>query len=322
MFVLGRLFYQDLPYLQDMGLWGAVILGIFLMFIFMGIGWVYDIKAKMWAPDIQATTERNPYAYVATYKELALNYPFLFSLLSALKELFQREGVKSRPLSDLCGFLDEYYRKGATKDGITSATELSSRLSERLSLDSSTSGDQAGIPLCSRAKLGFQVAKIRLNWIQNLTGLAQDTLVFGVFYITLFVPGASVGDNIPFATMILGILFISIPLFVGLAIAGWYYDKKLQVWSPERIIMVERDPYCYVPRPRFHAFDVPFLYPLLRLFRDFAASAGIDHSAVDRLISYLDEFSALHPKKKGHIRAALELRESYGNLFSSREHNR
>ncbi|MFW9805155.1 MAG: hypothetical protein ACFFFK_00335, partial [Candidatus Thorarchaeota archaeon] len=51
MLLLGRLLYVDIPYLQDMGIWGAIILGLLLVLLFMAIGWAYDEKGKMWAPD-------------------------------------------------------------------------------------------------------------------------------------------------------------------------------------------------------------------------------------------------------------------------------
>jgi hypothetical protein len=316
MLVLGRLFHVDVPYLQDMGIWGAIILGLLLVLLFMAIGWAYDEKGKMWAPDNQAKIERNPYSYVPNFKELAFNYPVMYSLFSMFKELLEKQGIKSSTFDDTVRFLEKYYKQGATKKGIDSVCEASTELYSRHPLPPlDEDAAKAGVPLSSRMKLGFQVEKTRLNWIQSLTGLAQDALVFGAFYITLIIPDTYVGDTISLDYLILGVVFISLPLFFVLTAIGWYYDKKLQVWSPERTVIVERNPYSYIPQPRFYVFDAPMLYPFLKLLKDLAVKENLDIPELDRVITYFSDYSSLSILRDEDMAAAKRMRQSFGKLF-------
>ncbi len=72
-----------------------------------------------------------------------------------------------------------------------------------------------------------------MNWIQSLTVLFQDVLVFCALYVTLLFPDQVVDGLVPLNYLMLGILFLSLPLYLFLIAAGWYYDKKLRVWSAD-----------------------------------------------------------------------------------------
>ena len=73
MLVLGRLYYIYIPGLSDLGLLGALILGTFLILLFIGIGTLYDIKGKMWCPKNQALVDRSVYEYVPNIRDLTFD---------------------------------------------------------------------------------------------------------------------------------------------------------------------------------------------------------------------------------------------------------
>ncbi|MFW9805314.1 MAG: hypothetical protein ACFFFK_01135, partial [Candidatus Thorarchaeota archaeon] len=264
--------------------------------------------------------ERNPYSYVPNFKELAFNYPVMYTLFSMFKDLFEKYGINSQTFDDTVSFLGEYYKQGATKEGIESVYGASEELFGKHPFPQEEDAmDRASVPLGSRLKLGFQVEKTRLNWIQALTGLAQDALVFGIFYITLIIPDTYVGDTIPLDYMVLAVVFISLPLFFVLTAIGWYYDKKLQVWSPERMVIVERNPYSYIPEPRFYVFEAPMLYTFFKMLKDITSKENIVIPELDRVIQYFSDYSSLSILRDEDMKTARRMRQSFGKLFERNE---
>lgn len=316
MFVLGRLFYLNVPYLRDLGLLGALILGSLLTFLFIFLGWVYDEKAKMWSASIQASQERNPFSYVPNFRTLAFDYPMLYAVNAFMKNLFQKIDKPTNNLADLITFLNGHYRKRPCKTDIWESKEWSETFFQKHGFEHGNKSKQNKVSISGKLKLGFQVEKTRLNWIQGITGLAQDALVFGTFYITLLVPVASVGDTIPLDYLILGVVFISIPILIILAVIGWFYDKKLQAWSPERVVLMERNPYSYVPQPRFHTYDLPFLYTSLALIKQFIQKEDVEIAEMNNLTSYLAKYSSFSSRKETDMEASRLQRNRYGQLFT------
>ncbi|MFX0045934.1 MAG: hypothetical protein ACFE8Z_08805 [Candidatus Hermodarchaeota archaeon] len=318
MFVLGRWYYVYVPYLQDMGLIGALTLGTSLVLVFLGIGWLYDERVKMWAPGKQAAVERNPYSYVPNPRAYAIDFPMAYATIATLKGLFEKMQLDKRVIENSTAYLADYFRRAPLKEDIESADSKAQSFKQQHPFLGEADSDRVGIGIGARVKLGFQIHTLRLTWIQSLTGLAQDVLVFGAFYITVLVPGAQVGETVALEYLIMGIAFISAPLFIVLALLGWYYDKRLKVWSPERAVIVERDPFSYVPDPRYHAFDQPALYPLFSTLREVAVNADLDISELDKIIDYVAKYTSLSVSREEDMQVARDLQKSYGAMFQKK----
>jgi hypothetical protein len=154
--------------------------------------------------------------------------------------------------------------------------------------------------------------------VQSFTGLAQDVLVFGTLYIGLVFPDVPDGS---FNQFILGLLLISIPLYLGLTAFGWYYDKRLQLWSPDWIVRKQRDPYSYVPEPRMFQFDLPYLYGILYFYLRIQNKLGIKNQELVKIIKFLDSFWKLSPRNESDMQKARELRAELGKIFAAQSLN-
>ncbi len=318
MFVLGRKYYPYVPILADEGLIGALVLGTLLVFLFMGLGWLYDEKAKMWSQQVQATTERNAYQYVANYKTYAFNYPILYALLLVLNKTLTKLNLSTRAIPDSIAYMDIYFKRKLVKRDIFSALPAAKEYMKKHPFAQGADTAERPIGLRSRIKLGFQVQLLRLTWIQSLTGLLQDVLVFGALYVVLFVPESvtAATDTVPLEYLVLGILFISLPLFMVLASLGWIYDRRLRIWSPDMIVKFERNPYQYLPEPYLHIQLFPFYLALFSTIRQVFMEAGLDATSIDRVLAFLQEYSELDVARTEDMDKAKRLRKSLGVLFS------
>ena len=82
MLSISRLYYIYVPGLQDQGFIGALILGCGLIFLFMGIGWLYDEKGRQWRFTIQALQDRGIYRFVPNPRAHVVDYPFFYTPIS------------------------------------------------------------------------------------------------------------------------------------------------------------------------------------------------------------------------------------------------
>ncbi len=309
MLVIGKFYLSYVPFLDQMGLIGALILGMTLFTFFLGLGWVYDVKLKMWSQKNQVSVERNAYYHVAYIGSKAYDYPLLFVLLTSLKGAMSKIGAESKSFDAIVNYLQEYYQLTPTKEGITRTLEMGKEFKAEYPFVSSEPA-HVKIPLSSRIKLGWELQFLRLTWIQSLTGLLQDTLVFGVLYVFIIFPDAT-ADN----ALFLGVFGISIPLLFILIFLGWVYDRKLTVWSADVAVQVERNPYSYVAEPSIFAFTIPFYYALFKVLYQIMVKKGLETKEVERMLDYLDEYSRLISSRSQDLTKAVQIRRSLGSLF-------
>ncbi len=313
MFVLGRLYYSYIPPLADLGLIGALILGTVLVFLFMGVGWYYDAKVSMWSPKTQANVERDPFRYVPNYKSFCIDYPVFYSLTNGLKNIFETLDIDTQTLDNLADYLKMFYDGLPRKKDIISAEENSEEFIQKHPfVDQDTKEDRIGIR--ARIKGGFEVNLLRIVWIQSLTGLVQDTLIFGALYSVLIFEGF-VTDSM--TILFLGIVFMSLPLLIVLTTIGWFYDKKLKVWSVDAAVKVERNPYSYVAEPKLHGMTLPFVHAFVKTLRDVFIEAEVPTKDLDNLIEFLDIYQNLDVSDEKDMKRARDLRQSIGALFSN-----
>jgi hypothetical protein len=244
MFSLGKVYAAQTPGLAELGLIGALILGSVLVLVFLGVGWLYDVKGKMWSPSV-SFFEKHP-------------------------------------------FLDE------------------TRPKKRVSFT-------------AKSKLEFEVIQLRLDWIQQLTGMLQDSLIFAAVYVVLIFPGVAVDNVVPIPFLILGFLLLSIPMLFIITLSGWYYDKKLRIWSPDMIVKVERTPYTYVAYPRLYVMDLPAYYALLDTMKMIMEKQGIEPFEIERIIEYMNTYCDFKSSREQDMEKARALRREYGEVFVTKE---
>lgn len=315
MLVIGQLYYEFIPPLADLGLIGALILSFILIVFFMGLGWYYDIKARMWTQKSQALIERDPFQFVPGPNSYASEYPIHFAFLSTLQPLFQKIGIEDSTISDLIDYLDDFYRLRPTKKDIRTMPKKAEEYMADHSFTESEIPEPKRVNLSSRFKLGFEVQRIRLVWIQQLTGMATDALVFGALYVTLLFPAQVVNDIVPFEYLILGLFLLALPLFFGVTAIGWYYDKKLRVWSPDAAVKAERSPYQYVAPPKAYGIEMPVYFTLFETLIEVFKQIDADPDELERVLQYLTNYASLDVRNDEDIAAARKLRKSYGQLF-------
>lgn len=308
--VLGKAYYVYIPALKEQGLLGALVLGSILFVIFLFIGYLYDKKARMWSQKTQVSIERNPYYYIANHHTRAMEYPIFYSLLWFLKHMEQKLQIESSTIDELVEYLNTYFGRDLTKRDLDETREAADEAQDQHYFEDEDATGEEDVPLTSRAKIEFETTILRLNWIQGLTGLVQDTLVFGAFYVTVFFPWSS-----GMIRLLLSIFGIAMPLLIVLIIAGWYYDRKLRIWSADKAVIVERNPYSYVAEPKIYAFFFPFFIAIFRILKQIATVRGVDTPKLDSIAKYMHEYSSLVVSEDKNLVKARELRKSIGSIF-------
>ncbi|MFW9975817.1 MAG: hypothetical protein ACFFDQ_11150 [Candidatus Thorarchaeota archaeon] len=315
MFVLGKQYYEYIPYLADLGLLGALILGASLVLLFLGIGWAYDEKGKFWSPKMQVNAERSPYQYVPDYKTYGFIYPVYYAVLATLRKTFEKHNLNAESIKSLSQYLDEWFERKETRSDIFGALPASIEISNKYSFVTDPEELKRKIPIKSRVKLGFETEMLRLNWIQALTGLVQDVLIFGALYVTLLFPDVVSEGLVPVNYLLLGILYLSLPLFFILTAAGWYYDKKLRVWSADYVVNFERNQFQYVPDPRNGIIEIPYFLVLLKSMNEIFDGLELDKSKLTEMIQFLEKYITLSSSIDQHMDEARALRKEIDATF-------
>ncbi|MHA2401551.1 MAG: hypothetical protein ACXADH_01050 [Candidatus Kariarchaeaceae archaeon] len=310
MLVIGKLYLSYVPVLNEMGLIGALVLGMSLFLLFLGLGWIYDVKLKMWSQKNQAIIERNAYYHIALISSKAYDYPILYALLSSFRGVMKKTGVDTSSLNPLVKHLQEYYNLKPNKVDIDRTLVMGKQFFDDHPFTSSKERTDESIPLTSKIKLAWEVQILRLTWVQSLTGLVQDTLVFGILYVFVIFPDTPAQN-----ALFLGIFGISIPVLIVLLILGWIYDRKLTVWSADLTVKIERNPYSYVAEPSLYAFTIPFYYTLFKVLHELLLKYSLETERVEKIIEYLDEYSTLVSSRSQDLNTAVQLRKSLGRLF-------
>lgn len=314
MLVLGRYYYVYIPALADLDLLGALILGVVLVIIFLGIGWLYDERGRMWSQKVQVGVQRDPYRFVPNNRSFAIDFPVTYAVLSTLQGIFQEHGMDTKEVRDLVRYLRDYYDRKPEREDIERAEPVAEEFIDDYPFSNQVE-ERDEISLTARLKYGFELGALRLSWVHELTGIYQDVLVFGAFYVTILFPGVAQNNMVPVEYLMLGLLLISFPLLVGITLIGWFYDRKLQAWSANVVVNAERNPFYYVPPPRYHVLELPFFYALLRTLSEILHAENIENREVELTLDYLLEYGKLRVSEDEDISTARELQDSRKDLF-------
>jgi hypothetical protein len=232
-----------------------------------------------------------------------MDYPALYAVLSTFSELAPRFELSSDSIRDLVEYLDGYFARSpeSRKDIRTAMPSSEAFMQRRPFVEQEPKKSKRLGRRWSVAK-GFQREVLRIGWIQSLTGLVQDVLIFAVFYAVIIFPSFGDGGTMPLHYLLLAILIISFPIFSVLMMLGWYYDRKLRVWAADVAVNTERNPYSYVPAPTVNIMHMPMYYTLLFFFWNNAELLGLDRTAIENTLSYLEKYRILSPSRDEDIK--------------------
>ncbi|MHA1246290.1 MAG: hypothetical protein ACTSPE_03120 [Candidatus Thorarchaeota archaeon] len=318
MLVLGRYYYGFLPILRDMdpSILGAIVLAAVFLGIFLVFGFIYDDVLQLWNERSQVNMDKNPYSYVPLIRLKMAEYPYYYSWLYLLRCVATDRGLDAKWVSDLALYLDEYYRRSPERrSDLFQALKKGEVFLENHPFVAERVPDSRRQPIGSKVKKWFMLQVWRLTWVQNFTGVLQDSLVFAALYVGILFGVSTETGTVPIGYLILGVLVISVPFMVIQVAAGWYYDRRLQLWSPDQIVRVERNPYSYVPEPRLVAFGAPFLYAQIHALRELAQAYGVSTSQIHRVSVHLERFFNLAAEGERGIEKAKRLRKEFGSVF-------
>lgn len=310
MLVIGKLYLDFVPVLRDMGVIGALLLGMMLFLAFLSLGWIYDIRLRMWSQKIQANYERHAYYHIPMIRTDIFEYPVLYAIVQTIKSLADKFEIDGVSIDQLATYLQEYFSLRPNKTDINRSIEMGKEFLDEHPFSRTEYDTSQAISISSRIKLGWETQILRLTWIQSLTGLVQDTLVFGALYVFVIFPDAA-SENAIF----LAFFAISLPLLIFLVFVGWVYDKKLRIWSADLAVRVERNPYTYILQPALVAFTIPFFYTLLRVFHETLIKLGLDTEELEKIILYFDEYTKIRTTTSKDLDSAVKMRAKLGSLF-------
>ena len=167
--VLGKLYYGYIPIIADWDFMGAITFGMFLFLVFLGLGWVYDEKAKLWNEQIVIQTDRYPFAFVPDWRIFAADYPTMYTLLSTLRNSFNKVGIDTRRIDELTKYLTNFFKKrpGNRKDLFSSEGEAERFLMEHPILDSSADRRKK-LSIRTRIKRWFQL------WLKGMMRIKKE----------------------------------------------------------------------------------------------------------------------------------------------------
>jgi len=317
MLVLGRYYYQFIPPLAELGFFGAIILGGILILLFLGFGYIYDDRLKLWNERIQIETEKNPYTYIPLIRYRHFEYPFFYAIIDSLRKISKKVGVDSTQIEELDTYLSDYFSRSAgSRSDLFGADSKAEEFNEEHPFIEEDEPTEDKLSLGHRAKKNSMLNFWRWRWVQNFTGLPQDVMVLAALLGAIIFSEFLVNESLPPEYIQMSITFFALPLFFILLAFGWYYDKRLKLWSPDQVVKVERNPYSYVPDPKVVAYSIPFLNALINSYIQLFEKLDLDPVELIIIATYLDSYSKLSAADDSDMATARQLRQEFGPVFS------
>jgi hypothetical protein len=134
------------------------------------------------------------------------------------------------------------------------------------------------------------------------------SLFYGILLLAIayfeFIPiFADMGTMGPF-------VFAGTLLFLFL-ILGYIYDRVLVMWAPSQEVIMERNPYQYVPSPKEHIFWFPLYSAMLDSVEKIAQKFDVDTEPIDEAKKYYSELEIMRPEIKEDLERASDLRNEF-----------
>jgi hypothetical protein len=267
---------------------------------------------------MQSAFERDVYKYLPNIKTYTIDYPSIYSLLSTMRGVQEKLGLNTDRFDDIALYMSKYYGRAPERRDILQSQSDANEFLDKHSFNVQRL-EKPKISLGSRAKLAFTTNTLRLTWIQELTGMIQDALVFAAVYVIFIFPDVAEGGVVPLFYLGLGFIILSVPLLFLQTSAGWVYDKKLRVWSVRNVVNVERNPYTYVAFPRQYLMDFPFYFAFLETLRDIYVAMEMDTSKIDKMLDYIRKFGSFRVSREEDFAASQKLRRELGEIFTPKQ---
>jgi hypothetical protein len=154
--------------------------------------------------------------------------------------------------------------------------------------------------------------RIRKWLMKQQWRIVQIRGIWSLFYGVLLLAYAYF-EFIPFfAEMgILGPFIFAATLLVVFLILGYIYDRVLVMWAPSQEVIMERNPFQYVPSPKDHIYWLPVYSTLLDVADSLAVEAQVDRSSIHEVREYFSKLITLNPERKEDIEEGARMRAQY-----------
>ena len=143
----------------------------------------------------------------------------------------------------------------------------------------------------------------RLVQVRGLWNLFYGVLLLSIAYYVYFPFFFDMGAWGP--------LVLAGTLLFTFLIIGYLYDRVFVMWGPQQEVVIERNPFQYVPQPRDKIFWFPIYSSLLTASEQIANEMNIDTSVIQEVREYFTELEKLRPERTQDIDTAIKLREEF-----------
>ena len=143
----------------------------------------------------------------------------------------------------------------------------------------------------------------RLIQVRGIWNLFYGVLLLAIAYYAYIPYFYDMGAIGPF-------VFAGILLF-GFLIIGYLYDRVFVMWGPQQEVVVERNPFQYIPHPRDRIFWFPVYSTLLQASERIAEKMELDSSTIQEVREYFSQLEKLRPERPNDIDIAIKLRDEF-----------
>jgi len=143
----------------------------------------------------------------------------------------------------------------------------------------------------------------RLVQVRGIWNLFYGVLLLAVAYyayVPVFLDMGAIG---PF-------VFAGILLTVFLVL-GYLYDRVFVLWGPQQEVVIERNPFQYVPHPRDKIFWFPLYSVVLNTAEEILATIGRDVTPIRETREYFAELQTCTPHSREDLERAMRLRDEF-----------
>jgi hypothetical protein len=154
-----------------------------------------------------------------------------------------------------------------------------------------------------RIKKWLMKQQWRIIQIRGIWGLFYGILLLAIAYYE-FIPWFS---NIE----IWGPFLFAGVIVVAFLILGYVYDRVLMLWAPSQEVIMERNPFQYVPGPKERIYWLPLYSALLTVAEDLSDHYGLDKRDIVESREYFAEIMTLRPERPGDLEKAAMMRSDY-----------
>ncbi|MHA1928256.1 MAG: hypothetical protein ACTSV2_06725 [Candidatus Thorarchaeota archaeon] len=153
---------------------------------------------------------------------------------------------------------------------------------------------------------------IRKWFMKQYWRLIQVRGIWNLFYGVLLLAGSYYIFIPMFYDMgALGPFIFAGGILVVFLLIGYLYDKIFVMWGPQQEVVVERNPYSYVPQPRDRIFWFPVYSSILSACNDIAEALDLDTTTIEATRKYFSTLETFRPERTNDIDKAEDLKKKF-----------